>query len=96
MTRSPIWMARSIAILMLAGSVTAASAQTDQEHEAHHPDGSPAAESGPEPQVGSGMSMNPDMMQMMQQMMGQRQGRMGPGMTRWDDAAHVRDHGRRW
>jgi Ca2+-binding EF-hand superfamily protein len=30
--------------------------------------------------TGSGMGMNPQMMQMMQQMMGQRQGRMGPGM----------------
>jgi len=45
MKRSPIWMARSLAILVLAGSVTAASAQTDQEHDAHHPDASPAAES---------------------------------------------------
>jgi Ca2+-binding EF-hand superfamily protein len=117
MKRSPIWMARSLAVLMLAGSFTAVSAQTDQEHEAHHPDGSPAAESGPAPQaspdeeqpgtggmgqpgqgmmgsgmmgsgmmgqgmMGSGMSMNPEMMQMMQQMMGQRQGRMGTGMMR--------------
>ena len=45
MTRSPIRMARSLAILLLAGSVTAASAQTDREHDAHQPDGSPAAES---------------------------------------------------
>jgi Ca2+-binding EF-hand superfamily protein len=105
MRRSPIWMARSLAILMLAGSVTAASAQSDQEHDAHHPDGSPAAESGPAAQaspdeeqpgmggmgqqgqgmmgqgmMGSGMGMNPEMMQMMQQMMGERQGGMGPGM----------------
>jgi Ca2+-binding EF-hand superfamily protein len=80
MKHLPIRMARSLAILMLAGSFTAASAQTDQEHEAHHPNGSPAAESSPAPQASSGMSMNPEMMQMMQQMMGQRQGRMGPGM----------------
>ncbi|HUE46309.1 MAG TPA: DUF305 domain-containing protein [Aestuariivirgaceae bacterium] len=80
MKRSPIWMARSLAILMLAGSVTAASAQTDQEHDAHHPDGAPATDAVPAPQAGSGMGMNPDMMQMMQQLMGQRQGRMGPGM----------------
>jgi hypothetical protein len=57
MKRSPIWMARSLAILMLAGSVTAASAQTDQEHDAHHPDGSPAADAAPAPQAGSGMGM---------------------------------------
>jgi Ca2+-binding EF-hand superfamily protein len=80
MKRSPIWMAGSLAILMLAGSVTSASAQTDQEHDAHHPDASPSADAAPAPQAGSGMGMNPDMMQMMQQMMGQRQGRMGPGM----------------
>ena len=81
---STIFMARSLAILLLAGSVTAASAQTDQEHDAHHPDASPPADAAPAPQAGSGMGMgmpmNPDMMQMMQQMMGQRQGRMGPGM----------------
>jgi Ca2+-binding EF-hand superfamily protein len=80
MKRSTILMARSLAILMLAGSVTAASAQTDQEHEAHHPNGAPATDAAPAPQAGSGMGMNPEMMQMMQQMMGQRQGRMGPGM----------------
>jgi Ca2+-binding EF-hand superfamily protein len=102
MKRSPIWIATSIAILMLAGSFTVASGQTDQEHEAHHPDDSPAAGSGPAPQagpdeeqtgmeqeghgmtgqgmMGSGMGMNPEMIQMMQQMMGQRQGRMGSGM----------------
>ena len=102
MTHSPIWMARAFAVLMLAGSATAVSAQTDdQDHEAHHPN-APAAEAAPAPQTspdeeqqgqgmmgsgmtgsgmtGSGMGMNPQMMQMMQQMMGQRQGRMGPGM----------------
>ena len=109
MKRSPNWMARSLAILMFAGSVAAVSAQTDQEHETHHPDGAPATDAAPGPQanpddaqpgmggmgqqgqgmmgqtmmgqnmMGSGMSMNPEMMQMMQQMMGQRQGRMGPG-----------------
>jgi hypothetical protein len=131
MTRSPIWMTRAFAVLMLAGSATAVSAQTDdQDHEAHHPNGAPAAEAAPAPQtssderqpghdgpdmmgsdmmgsdmmgsdmmgsdmmgsgmtgsgmtgsgmMGSGMGMNPEMMQMMQQMMAQRQGRMGPGM----------------
>ncbi len=86
MKRISIWMATALAISMLAGSVTATSAQTDQEHEAHHPDGSPAADASPSadaapapragPGMGMGMGMNPDMMQMM----GQRQGRMGPGM----------------
>ena len=97
MTRSPIWMARAFAILMLASSATAVSAQTDgQDQEAHHPN-APTAEAAPAPQtspdeeqqgsgmmgsgmMGSGMGMNPEMMQMMQQMMGQRQGRMGQGM----------------
>jgi Ca2+-binding EF-hand superfamily protein len=93
MQRSTIWMARTLATLILAVSVTAASAQTgDQDHEAHHPNGAPATEATPAPQaspgegqagpgmMGSGMGMNPEMMQMMQHMMGQRQGRMGPGM----------------
>jgi hypothetical protein len=107
MTRSPKWMARTLALLMLAGSATAVSAQTDQEHEAHHPNGAPATEAAPAPQANPGESqpgmgmmgqgmmgqgmmgqgmmgqgMTPEMMQMMQQMMGQRQGRMGPGMMR--------------
>ena len=79
MQRSTTWTA--VAALMLAVSVTAVSAQTDdQEHDAHHPDASPSSDAAPAPQAGSGMGMNPDMMQMMQQMMGQQQGRMGPGM----------------
>jgi hypothetical protein len=108
MKRSPIWMARTLALLMLVGSATAVSAQTgDQEHEAHHPNGAAAIEAAPAPQAGpgeeqkgSGMAgsgmmgpgmmgsgmmgsgMTPEMMQMMHQMMGQRQGRMGPGMMR--------------
>jgi Ca2+-binding EF-hand superfamily protein len=91
MQRSMSWTA--LAALMLAVSVTAASAQTDdQDHQAHHPNGAPATEATPARQaspgegqrghgmMGPGMGMNPEMMQMMQQMMGQRQGRMGPGM----------------
>ena len=97
MTRSPIWMARTFAVLMLVGSVTAVSAQTQGQDDDHHPNEAPATEAAPAPQaspgegqpgqgmMGQGMmgeGMTPEMMQMMQQMMGQRQGRLGPGMMR--------------
>jgi Ca2+-binding EF-hand superfamily protein len=102
MTRSPIWMARTFAVLMLVGSVTAVSAQTQGQDDDHHPNEAPATEAAPAPQASPGESqpgmgmmgqgmmgqgmmgqgMTPEMMQMMQQMMGQRQGRMGPGMMR--------------
>jgi hypothetical protein len=99
MTRSPKWMAKTLALLMLAGSATAVSAQTQDQDDARHPNGAPATEAAPAPQASPGESqpgtgmmgqgmmgqgmmgqgMTPEMMQMM---MGQRQGRMGLGMMR--------------
>ena len=91
-----------LASLLLLGTVTTVVAQTDpQEQDAHHPADTQAAPSAPAmpgdapaaaaPEATPGMGMmTPEMMQMMQRMMGQGglmsgqgmpEGSVGPGMT---------------